>query len=89
MPNIRAAAKRQRADRARHHRNLYFSSELKTLERNFQKTVREGSPSEVQTLYRLLTKKVDQAAGKKILHRNTASRTKARLARLSASKLQK
>ncbi len=84
MPNIRAAAKRVRADRKRRFRNLGVQSELKTLTRRFLLAVQEKAP-QVKTLYRTLAKRWDQAASKGIVHRNTASRKKSRLARQLAS----
>ena len=85
MPNTRSAAKRERADKKRRQRNLRFESELKSLTRKFQKLIADGS-AEAKDFYRTLTKRLDQAASKKLIHRNTASRRKSRLARLVARK---
>ena len=84
MPNTRAAAKRQRADQKRRERNLKLESELKSLTRKFRKLSANGSSSDLETLYRALSKRLDQAASKGLIHRNRASRKKSRLARLIA-----
>ncbi len=84
MPNTRSAAKRVRADVDRRQRNLKVISELRTLTRKFQKLVKEGQKGPAGELYRALAKKFDMAASKEVIHRNTASRKKARLARSCA-----
>ncbi len=81
MPIIRAAEKRMRADRKRHFRNIRIQSELKTLTQRFQKLSQGGKADEIRNIFALLVKRLDQAASKGILHKNTASRTKGRLAR--------
>lgn len=69
-----------RADTQRHLRNLTVRSELKTLLRRFREALKSGG-DEAQTAYRQLVKRLDQASKRSIIHRNTASRKKARLAR--------
>ena len=81
MPITRSAAKRVRADRKRRERNLGFKSELKTLTRKFQKLLREGARPQAQEIFTLLVKRWSQAKAKRIVHRNTASRTISRLSR--------
>ena len=65
-------------------RNLHVKSELKTLLRRFSAATQAGKKEEAQATYRLLAKRLDQAASKKALHRNTASRKRSRLARMLA-----
>ena len=81
MPNTRSAAKRVRSDAQRHQRNLKAQSELKTLTKKFLQAVQTGNASQARTAYQALAKRLDQAAGKNILHRKTASRKKSRLGR--------
>ena len=81
MPNTRTAAKRVRADRARRERNLRFSSELKTLTKQFHASLQAKQAPHTQDLLRQLMKKLDMASQKGIIHRKTASRQKARLSR--------
>ena len=70
-----------RADTQRHLRNLTVRSELKTLVRKFREAIRNGNRDGLQTAYRAVVKRLDQASKRNIIHRNTASRRKARLAR--------
>ena len=81
MPILHSAAKRMRADRARHQRNLRLATELKTLIKQFEVAVQAKEAPKAQTALRLVTKKMDLAASKGLLHRNTASRKKSRLSR--------
>lgn len=70
-----------RADQKRRERNLDFASELKTLTKKFRESVKNGEGPKTRELFRTLVKRLDQAASKKIIHRNTASRKQGRLAR--------
>lgn len=81
MPIMHAAAKRMRADRVRHQRNLRVTSELKTLLKRFEASLQARQQPQAQDLLRLLTKKLDIASRKGVIHRNTAGRKKARLSR--------
>ena len=81
MPNTRSATKRMRADSKRRLRNLAVKTHLKTLIRKFQSALQAGQSDQAGQLYRLVSKELDQATKRDILHRNTASRKKSRLAR--------
>ena len=70
-----------RADSKRRQRNLKVKSELKTIVRKFQKLLSAGPSDELKATYAFLVKRLDQAANKGILHRNTVSRSKSRLTR--------
>lgn len=65
----------------RHARNLSVRSELKTLTRHFLHLIRDGQKDQATQSLRLLSRSIDQAAKRGILHRNTASRRQSRLAR--------
>ena len=80
MPNIRSAAKRMRADAKLRLRNLEAKSKLKTLVRQFTRSIEGSQADQAKKIYPLLTRLLDQSARKGILHRNTASRKKSRLA---------
>ena len=69
-----------RADAKRQQRNLGVRSELKTLTRRFREALEKGQADQAKVSYKLLAKRLDQAAGKHVLPRNTASRRKARFA---------
>lgn len=81
MPNTRSAAKRMRADRQRQLRNLRTTSELKTLTKQFEQSLQARQLQPAQDLLRLMTKKLDMASRKGIVHPNLAARKKARLSR--------
>lgn len=70
-----------RADRTRHQRNLRVTSELKTLRKAFEASMKSRQAPQAQGLLRQLIKKLDMASRKGILHRNTVDRHKARLSR--------
>jgi small subunit ribosomal protein S20 len=81
MPITRSAAKRMRSDRKRQLRNLQVQSELKTLTKRFLGFAHGENGSQAQEAFRVLVKRLDQAASHGIIHRNTASRKKSRLSR--------
>ncbi len=70
-----------RADRVLHQRNLRVSSELKTLLKRFETALQARQRPQAQDALRLLTKKLDLASHKGIIHRNRAIRKKSRLSR--------
>jgi len=70
-----------RADVTRRLRNLQAKSELKTLTRQFTRSLEEKQADQAKKLFPLLTQLIDQSAKRGTLHRNTASRKKSRLAR--------
>lgn len=80
MPIKKSASKELRKGKKRHLRNIGILSELKTLNKNFIDLVSKKKIEEAQKLLRRLSSKLDMAAGKKIIHRNLASRKKSRLA---------
>lgn len=80
MPNSRSAEKRMRADAKRRLRNLEAKSKLKTLVRQFNQSIEEKKADQAKKIYPQLTRLLDQSAKINILHRNTASRKKSRLA---------
>ena len=74
-----------RADHTRHQRNLRVKTELKTLLKQFEASLAARQGPQAQTAFSLLTKKLDMATQKGILHRNQAARKKARLSRRLAA----
>jgi small subunit ribosomal protein S20 len=87
MPNTKSAKKRHRQSLERRTRNRAVKSAVKSQVRKAAETGQSGNAEQTQTEFRLAVKKVDQAASKGVLHRNTAARLKSRLsARLKAAK---
>ena len=80
MPNTRSAAKQARASVRKQKHNQTVKSRLHTLERNFEVFVSEKKALEATAAYRTLTAALDKAAKVQIIHPNTASRKKSRLA---------
>ena len=75
MPNIKSAIKRVKVSEAKNLRNRMVKSKLNT----GHSEIRQLRPTATST-----TSAIDKAAAKGILHKNTASRKKARLAKQMA-----
>lgn len=86
MPIKKSAYKNLRKSRIRHFKNISTASELKTLAGKFQKLISGKKIDEAKGLLKILISKLNKAASKGIIHKNTASRKIARLMkRLSQS----
>lgn len=70
-----------RADAVRQQRNVRTASELKTLIKRFETALQAKQKPQATEALRTLTKKLDIASRKGMLHRNAAARKKARLSR--------
>jgi small subunit ribosomal protein S20 len=81
MPNTASAKKRMRQDTVRRARNRSTKSSLRTQIRKVREAIAKKDLEKSQTEFRVLVKKIDQAAGHKVIHANTAARTKSRLSR--------
>ncbi|HHW23170.1 MAG TPA: 30S ribosomal protein S20 [Clostridiaceae bacterium] len=84
MPNIKSAVKRVKVNATKRMQNRIKKSELKTTLRNFREALEANSP-EAQELLRKAIKKVDQAAAKNLIHKNSASRKKSQLQKAFAA----
>jgi small subunit ribosomal protein S20 len=80
MPNTASAAKQARASLRRQRHNKSIKSRLHTLERKFESFVSAKKATEAATALRDLTSALDKAAKVRVIHANTASRKKSRLA---------
>ena len=80
MPNIKSAKKRVKVIKTKTLQNQMIKSNLKTVIKKFEAAVSEKDQASAAEAYRLVVKKIDQAAAKGILPKNTASRKKSRLA---------
>ena len=79
MPNTKSAKKRLKQSLSRRARNRAVKSALKTQVRKVREAITAGNLETGRTEYRLASKKLDQAAAKGAIKRNTASRLKSRL----------
>jgi small subunit ribosomal protein S20 len=87
MPNTKSAKKRLRQNIKRRARNRAIKSSLKTQIRKVRDVALSGDGEKAEAEYRIACKKLDQAAAKGVIHKNTAARHKSRLsARLRAGK---
>lgn len=85
MPNIKSAKKRVKVIATKTARNKATKSALRTAVKKAYYAVDTNADNKTEAV-RLAIKKIDQAASKGILHKNTAARSKSSLAkRLNAS----
>jgi small subunit ribosomal protein S20 len=90
MPNIKSAEKRLRQSEVRRTRNRTVKQELKTRCRKVAAALEAGDLGAAGETLKTAAKRLDQAAAKKIIHRNAAARMKSRLsARIKAAKAKK
>ncbi len=90
MPNIKSAKKRMRQTVKRTARNRVRKEKLKKAVKAYKNVLATGEAQAIGEELKKVTKAIDKAKVKGILHRNTASRRKSRLAkaanRLAAAK---
>ena len=87
MANHFSALKRARQTVKRTERNRASASQLRTALRSMRESLTKGDKTAAEQVYRQTTSALDKAIQKGVLHENTASRYKSRLAaRLSALK---
>ncbi|TWU56047.1 30S ribosomal protein S20 [Rubripirellula reticaptiva] len=79
MPNTDSAKKRLRQNEKLRVSNRAKRSTLRGQLRRVRDAVKAGDVATAQTELRVAQKKIDQAAAKNLLHKNTADRTKSRL----------
>jgi len=82
MPHSVSAAKRVRQNESRRLRNKAVRSSIRTALKKFRTLVEAGKVDEAKATYPATEKQLDQAAARGVLHKNTASRYKSRLANL-------
>ena len=83
MPRIDSAKKRMRQTKARTAHNKAARSELRTA---IKKVRSAGTAAEAAAAMKQAESMIDRAGRKNIVHRNTAARTKSRLAKAAAAK---
>lgn len=79
MPIERSAYKELRKSKTRHLRNVATKSELKTLAKNFDKLIAAKKTDDVKKDINFLISKINRAASKGVIKKNTASRKISRL----------
>lgn len=79
MPNTKSAKKRLRQDEERCERNRAAKREVRTRCKKVLIAIEGGNVPEATELFREATKCLDQAAAKRVIHKNAAARSKSRL----------
>ncbi|WP_096201327.1 30S ribosomal protein S20 [Bacillus sp. FJAT-45350] len=79
MPNIKSAIKRVKVSDKRRAQNAAVKSALRTAVKNFEVKAESKEVEGAKEALLLATKKLDKAANKGLIHKNTASRQKSRL----------
>ena len=80
MPNIKSAKKRVKVIAVKTMQNKMVNSDLKTNIKKANVAIETGADNKEEVV-RVAMKKIDMAASKGILHKNTAARKKSALAR--------
>lgn len=81
MPNIKSAIKRVKTGEKRRLRNASHKSALRTAIKHFEVAVESKNAETAKANLLLVSKKLDKAASKGIIHKNEAARRKSRLAK--------
>jgi small subunit ribosomal protein S20 len=79
MPNLKSAKKRMKQSAVRRDRNRSTKRAINTEYKKVIEAVNAGNVEQAETELRVVAKKVDKAAAKKIIHVNAAARVKSRL----------
>ena len=78
MPNIKSAIKRVKVTKTKYMQNRMKKSELRTALRRYREAL-DAKADNAELLLKGAIKKLDQAAAKRIIHKNAASRKKSQL----------
>ena len=81
MPNIKSAKKRVKVIATKTLRNKMLKSQLNTVIKKFKAAVESGDKAAAQVAYVAAVKKVDQAVGQGLLHKNNAAHKKSSFAK--------
>lgn len=79
MANTAQARKRARQSETRRAQNASLRSELRTAIKKVRKAIAAGDKTAAQAVMQASTSVIDSLAGRRVTHRNTASRHKSRL----------
>jgi len=88
MANTKSAKKAIRQSEKKSLSNISVNKDIKERIKNLRKLILEGNKKQAEKELNIIQKKLDKAAKKNIIHKNTASRNKKRLS-LSISKISK
>lgn len=81
MPQRKAGIKDLRKNHTRRMHNLDIKTALKKTVKKFLASIEEKNASEAQSNLKVLYKKLDKAAKRNILHKNTVARRKSKFSK--------
>ena len=76
MPNIKSSKKDVISSKIAYEKNTAAKSALKTSVKKFEAALAEGDRAAAEVAYKAAVQKVDRAALKGLMHKNTAARKK-------------
>lgn len=79
MANIKSAKKRVLTNEAKREKQQAFKSSMRSAVKEFYKKADSNDKEGAKELFVLAEKKLDKAAGKNIIHKNSASRQKSKM----------
>lgn len=82
MANIKSAKKRILVNEKKHEQNLAIKTSVKTSTKKVKVLVAEGKKDEAKAMLSVAFSKIDNAASENVIHKNSAARKKAQLAKL-------
>jgi small subunit ribosomal protein S20 len=85
MANTKSAEKRIRQNAKQNERNRAHRSRLRTAVKRLRSAVESGDTSRAEELLPQTLKTIDSIAQKRVIHKNTAARTKSRLVKALAA----
>jgi small subunit ribosomal protein S20 len=81
LANTRSAEKRNRQSQKRRARNQGVRTRVKSAVKKVRETLERGELAAAEEAFKVAARVIDQASSKGVVHRNTASRKIARLAK--------
>jgi len=81
MPSSISSKKRLRQNKVHRLRNRATKSIMRGMIKSVRTAIESGDYEESTKAFQRATKKIDQAAGKSVIHANNAARTKSRLSK--------
>ncbi len=84
MPIIKSAKKRLRQNEKRKTLNLRYKRQMKAITKKIRDLLKDGKKAEAKKLLPEAYKKIDKAAKRGVIKKNTASRTKSRLTKTTS-----
>jgi len=86
MPQRKTAKKYLRQSKKRRLKNLQAKAAIKAAIKKFKKSLEKADSSAREQALKEMYKTLDKAAGKNVIHKNTAARKKSRLTKLLKKK---